>query len=354
MRNERDTAMTRMLSEILEQPRVLSGIEKENQEVISALVEELGRRKIQHIIFAARGTSDHASMYGGYLLSIYNGLVTSLAMPSCVTLYNSNIHYDSDMVIGVSQSGKAADALAVLEQGKRSGAVTVAITNDKGSPMAETASYHLYCAAGPEISVAATKTFTAEMYLLGLLTANWSGNDRLLDALRALPQYAATLLYEYQDIICEQAQKFRYINEGFVLSRGITYPMALEAALKVQETCYIKMKGYASSDFYHGPLAQIDADVPVIVFAAKGDAFADTIAMIEKITNLGVDPLIVTNDAELASGKALSILLPDTGCEATQAFLFAIFIQRFAEYLSVSKGLNPDQPRLLKKVTITK
>lgn len=346
--------MTKMLSEILEQPSVLAGIEKKNEAALAELVEELGRRDIRHIIFAGRGTSDHASIYGGYLLSIYRGLVTALAMPSCVTLYQSDIDYHSDLVIGVSQSGCAADALAVLEQGKRSGAVTVAVTNDPESPMAKAAKYHLFCAAGLEVSVAATKTFTAQMYLLALLTARWSGNAGLLGALRRLPAQAGEMLASCQDDICRESERYRYMTEGFVLARGIAYPIALENALKVQETCYVKMKGFAISDFYHGPLAQVDADMPVILLASKGGAFEDVEAINEKLGSLGVEPLVVTNDAAFAGQNEYSVLLPDTGCEATEAFLFAIFAQRFAESLSGLRGLNPDRPRLLKKVTITK
>ena len=346
--------MTKMLKEILEQPKVLAGIEKENESTLKALVLELKGKNINHVIFAGRGTSDHASIYGQYLLGIYKGVVSALAIPSCITLYDGNLDMANDLVIGVSQSGKAADALAVIEHANNQGAITVAITNDKASPMAKAAKYHLYCAADLEVSVAATKTFTAQMYLIALLTAYWSENGELLDSLRKLPGFAEQMLENCQENIESHIERFRYMKEGFVLSRGITYPIALEAALKIQETCYIKMKGYAISDFYHGPLAQLDSDVPVIILASKGKISDDVKAIYEKIEEIGIQPLVVTDDVLLCNNLKNSILLPNTGCEATQAFLFAIFAQRFAEYLSVSKGLNPDAPRLLKKVTITK
>lgn len=347
--------MTHMLSEILEQPAVLAGIEKQNGPVLKALVEEIRRRDVRHVVFAGRGTSDHASIYGGYLLSIYCGLVTALAMPSCITLYNSNIDYGNDLVVGVSQSGCAADALAVLEQAKRGGAVTVAVTNDPDSPMAKAAKYHLYCAAGPEISVAATKTFTAQMYLLALLAAGWSANRELLGALRRVPEAAVHLLETGQEQICKQAERFRDITGGFVLSRGISYPIALEAALKVQETCGIRMKGYAGSDFYHGPLAQAGAGTPVILMAPLGRALEDIKALLKRLAEIGVSPLVVTNDAGLAAGGPYdSITLPDAGSEAAQAFLFTLFAQLFAQHLAVSRGFDPDSPLLLKKVTVTR
>lgn len=346
--------MTKMLKEILEQPTVLAGVEKENEATLKALVNELNERKINHTVFAARGTSDHASIYGQYLLGIYKGVVCALAIPSCITLYNGKLDLSGDLVIGVSQSGEAADALAVIERGNSQGAVTLAITNAINSPMAKTAKYHLNCNAGLEESVAATKTFTSQMYLLALLTAYWSENSELLKLLRELPKHSESMLKNMGDAISRQVDRFRYIKEGFVLARGICYPIALETTLKIQETCYIKMKGYAVSDFYHGPLAQVDTDMPIIILAQKGAAFDDTKVMIDKITSLGTQVLVVTDDSQLACDMEQSVLIPDTGGEVTAAFLFAIFAQYFAELLSVSKGLNPDKPRLLNKVTITK
>jgi glucosamine--fructose-6-phosphate aminotransferase (isomerizing) len=346
--------MTKMLAEILEQPKILAGIEKENEVTLKKLVTELNEREIKHALFAGRGTSDHASIYGQYLFGIYKGVVSALAIPSCITLYDGKLELKDYLVIGVSQSGRAADAMAVLEQGNECGAVTVAITNDKESPMAKCAKYHLYCNANLEESVAATKTFTAQMYLIALLTAYWSNNTLLLANLRKLPTFAEEMLKNCQNDIEKHVERFRFMKEGFVLSRGITYSVALEAALKIQETCYIKMKGYAISDFYHGPLAQLDSDVPVIILAPKGKISEDIKAISEKIEEIGIQPLIVTDDIWLNKNSENAVLLPYTGCEATQTFLFAIFAQRFAEYLSVSKGLNPDSPRLLKKVTITK
>ena len=346
--------MTKMLSEILKQPAILSRIEKENKNTLNKLVEELDEKNIKHALFAGRGTSDHASIYGQYLFGIYKGVVSALAIPSCITLYDGKLDLKDDLVIGVSQSGKAADALAVLQQGNECGAITVAITNDKESPMAKCAKYHLFCFANLEQSVAATKTFTAQMYLIALLTAYWSKNTELLDNLRKLPDFAKEMLKDCQDKIENHVDYFRFMTEGFVLSRGITYSVALETALKIQETCYIKMKGYTISDFYHGPLAQLNSDVPVIILAAKGKISEDVKVICAKLKEIGVQPLVVTDDITLSEHSVNFILLPYTGCEATQAFLFAIFAQRFAEFLSVSKGLNPDRPRLLKKITITK
>jgi glucosamine--fructose-6-phosphate aminotransferase (isomerizing) len=152
--------MTKMLNEIFQQPKVLEGIENENKDTLTALVKELNEKKINHAVLSGRGTSDHAAVYGQYMLGIYKNVVTALAIPSCITLYNGKPDMANDLVIGISQSGEAADALAVIETANSQGAVTVAITDNKQSPMAKIAKYHLYCNAGLEESVAATKTFT--------------------------------------------------------------------------------------------------------------------------------------------------------------------------------------------------
>jgi len=346
--------MTKMLNEIFQQPKVLEGIENENKDILTALVKELNEKKINHAVLSGRGTSDHAAVYGQYMLGIYKNVVTALAIPSCITLYNGKPDMANDLVIGISQSGEAADALAVIETANSQGAVTVAITDNKQSPMAKIAKYHLYCNAGLEESVAATKTFTAQMYLLALLTAYWSGSSELLNSLRTLPDSLKKAVESISSIVMPRVERYRYMEEGFVLARGFCYSIALEMALKIQETCYIKMQGYAVSDFYHGPLAQINSEVPVIILAPVGEAFEDLEAMIDRITSMGTQVMVVTDDKALAKKYENSVLLAALGSEATSVFLFAVFAQCFAEHLSVSKGLNPDSPRALKKITITK
>jgi glucosamine--fructose-6-phosphate aminotransferase (isomerizing) len=346
--------MTKMLEEILQQPEVLRKIEDKNKDTLTKIANEVKQKAIVNATFAARGTSDHASIYGQYLLAIHCGIVSSLAMPSTITLYGAKLNLEKTLVIGVSQSGKAADALAVLEQGNECGAITVAVTNDENSPMAKTAKYHLFCNAGLEVSVAATKTFTSQLYLMALLTAYISDNKTLISSLNSVPSKLDELIKSVGTDIEKNVNRMRYIREGFCLSRGISYAIALEASLKIQETCYIKMKGYAVSDFYHGPMAQLDPDVPVILYAPSGASANDHKDMIEKILSIGAAPLIVTCDSKLKDLYENVVVLPATGVEETDVYMFAVFAQLFAEKLSVSKGLNPDAPRLLNKVTITR
>ncbi len=346
--------MTLMLQEIKQQADVLKRLEETNREALTALTAILRKKKIHHVIFAGRGTSDHAGIYGQYLLGMTMGIVSGSAMPSLVTLYDASLDFSSTLVIGISQSGKAADAIAVLNRAKDSGAITVSVTNDEDSPMAKASEYHLFCNAGPEISVAATKTFTAQLGLMYLLTAYWKQDRDMLSDFAALPARIAEL-----DALCDEkidalAARFRYARDGFVLSRGISYPIALETTLKLQETCYIRMKGYAISDFYHGPLAQVDRDVPILVLEGGGCAEQGNRDMIDRLCEIGAEPLVVTADAAYAATKPLSFVIPETNRESTKPFLFAVFAQRFAEALCSIRGLNPDAPRNLKKVTITR
>lgn len=344
--------MTKMLSEILEQPKVLKELYSKNETVLKNLAADIRKRNIKHAVFAARGTSDHASTYAKYLLGIYCGMSSALAVPSAITLYGANFDFTNDLVVGVSQSGKAADALEVIGAGNEDGGITVAATNDCASPMARSAKYHLDCSAGPELSVAATKTFTSEMMLLGLLTALLSENGELLSDLNSVHTAVSRTIDTAFPEIEKLASRYTFVEDGFVLGRGIIYPVALETALKIQETCYVKMKGYPNSDFYHGPIAQVDNGTFVILLAPKGKAFEDSVAMAKKLSETGAELLVFTNDEELAS-QYRSVLLPDVA-EAVAPFVFAPAIQYFAQCLSLSKGLNPDSPRMLKKVTITK
>ena len=346
--------MTKMLEEIKQQPSVLSQLEEANRETLNALIKEMKVKNIKNAVLAGRGTSDHACIFAQYVLGLTCGIVTGLAIPSLLTLYRCKPDFSSHLVIGISQSGKAADALSLIDAANTSGGISVAITNDPESPMALAAKYHLYCNAGPEISVAATKTFTAQMGLVLLLAAYLTENETLLAAFRRLPDAMRKLDELCDEKITETALSFRYMKDGFVLSRGITYPVALESMLKIQETCYVKMRGYAVSDFYHGPLAQVDAETPVIVLTPNGVTHQDHLDMIDRLRSIGTQPLVVAPENSDALSGTNQFAIPDTGNEITDAFLFAMFAQRFSECLCGLKGLNPDAPRNLKKVTVTR
>ena len=355
---------TLMWKEINETPRVFGEIQAVNSDVMSALVKDIKSGNAKNFVAAARGTSDHALIYFKYVLEVNSEYTVGLSAPSVVTLYKGKINYANSIVIGCSQSGKAEDVLEVIKKANEQGAITIAVTNDTQSPMAKEAKYHLYCSAGLESSVAATKTFSAQLFVLLWLAAELSNNKEDLMFLKNLKTEINKVIPKIDALTTKYADKFKDMKSGFVLSRGVTYPIALEATLKLQETCYIQMKGYAGSDFYHGPMAMVNPETPVIIYCAenKGDeemknlVRADQIKCIEKMLSLGAPVLLVTNDLLLKGKFAkcndayLDFSVPEEVC----MFAFAIFAQMLACKISCAIGNNPDSPRALNKVTITK
>ena len=355
---------TLMWKEIAETPRIFGEIQSVNENVMSELVKVIKNGNATNFVAAARGTSDHALIFFKYVLEVSSKYTVGLSAPSVVTLYNGKINYSNSIVIGCSQSGKAADVLEIIKKGNEQGAITIAVTNDKDSPIAREAKFHLFCSAGLESSVAATKTFSAELFIMLWLASELSDNKENLLILRNLKTEIKKIIPQIDELTTKYCNKFKDMKSGFVLSRGMTYPIALEAALKLQETCYIQMKGYAGSDFYHGPMAMVNETTPVIIYCAQNKTNPeiqrlvreDQIKCIEKMISLNADVLLVTNDCVLVNkfAKCNDALINFGVSEEFAMFVFALFAQMFACKISCAIGNNPDEPRALNKVTITK
>jgi Glucosamine 6-phosphate synthetase, contains amidotransferase and phosphosugar isomerase domains len=346
--------MINLEKEIREQPQVLKNIKSANIDTINAIIADVKSTDIDNVYFAARGTSDHACIYAQYLFGIYLGLPCALATPSVVSMYNGKLCLKNSLVFGVSQSGKAEDVLSVIRRANENGTITVAITNNLDSPLAKEAKYHLYCNAGAETSIAATKTFTSQMYLLALLCGTWAENNEFLTNLENVPNNIERLLAYVPYQIGEEVWRFKNTTSAVVLARGLNYPIALEGALKILETNNMKMKGYPISDFWHGPLAQVAKGDAVIVLAAKGVMLADAKAMINRLNEIGASVIVITDDYDVSQTYEMSLKIPDSGSEAVSPFLFAVTMQLIALKLTVAKGIDPDASKVLNKVTITK
>ena len=219
--------------------------------------------------------------------------------------------------------------------------------------MASTAKHHLYCAAGEEKSIAATKTFTSEAYLLALLCGLIAEDNTFLDELSQVPAAISRLLDECIPQIKAIAEITKDISGAVVLGRGMVYPIALEGALKILETNKYKMRGYPVSDFYHGPVAQLAADDVAILLAASGPVFDDAIAMLEKLDTVGARSVVITDDAALSEVRD-SVLIPKVKSDLTSPFLFAVVMQLLAAHLTIIRGIDPDRSDVIRKVTITK
>lgn len=356
---------TLMWKEISETPNAFINAKKANGEVMAELVSAIKNSGKTNFIAAGRGTSDHALIYFKYVLECYSPYTVGLAAPSVITMYDGKTDLGKSVVVGCSQSGKAADVIEVLKRANAQNAITVAITNDENSPMAKVAKFHLFCAAEEEKSVAATKTFSAQLFLLLWLAGELSENKRLIDGVNGLNAEITKVFPKIDELTTKYADKFNWMKSGFVLSRGITYAIALEATLKLQETCYIQMKGYAGSDFYHGPMAMVNDKTPVFIYCAKNVASktsaelvkADQKKCIDKMIELSAPVLVITNDKDICaeySDTANVACFDFEHDEAITMFGFALFAQMLACKISCGIGNNPDSPRALNKITITK
>lgn len=345
--------MVQMWNEILEQPNVLKRCMEKNSSLIKQIISEIHMKCINSICIAARGTSDHAAVYGKYVLELMTGYPVALAASSVITVYQKTLDFKNCLVIGISQSGRAADVLEVIRSANMQGALTISITNSPDSPIANESKYHLNCEAGLEKSIAATKTFTTEIFLLAQLAAEWSNNEESRSELKNLPK-TLSQVFDISSLIEEKAKRYRFMNECFVLARGINYAVSLEAALKIQETTYVRAKAFATSDFQHGPIAMIERNMPVIVFAPDGPSLGDVTDMINKLSQSDVELLVISNKEELLGIGSCSFSIPYTNNDLISPFYNVTVAQMFACQLALIKGLDPDKPRGLNKVTVTR
>ena len=343
--------MKLMYEEIYKQATIIRSIKPLIEPTLQGILKAYKVARPTHIIVAARGSSDNACNYFKYLVEVYLGIPVSFAAPSVVTLYGTVMDYHHSMVIGVSQSGQAQDVLAILKMAKKQNAIVISITNDEASPMAKIADHHLDMNAGIERSVAATKTFMAELYSLGLLVATLEGK-KLAPLFETVPTHLESL-YSMESEIFKATEHYQLVNESYVLARGYLYSVAQESALKIQETCYINAKAYSISDFHHGPFAVLDSKSHVILFMNSGKTYQDTFEMAKKIKSTGAHLTILSDVSTLELSPDLTITMPSID-EVLAPFTYIFVMQLFAYKASILRGNNPDVPRGLKKITITK
>jgi glucosamine--fructose-6-phosphate aminotransferase (isomerizing) len=254
-------------------------------------------------------------------------------------------------VIGVSQSGEGEDINLVLENARDCGAYTVGITNEPRSSMTRIVDETLVMHGGRERSVAATKTFTGQMMLFYMLASELGGSSPTL-AYEAIPDFAARAL-EQKPALLELVQRYVFMENCVVVGRGLAYANAYELALKLMETCYVVAERFSSADFLHGPLAMVERHFPVILFAPPGVMLAGVKDLIGRLKELHADTLVITGDLEAASACSRAIILPREIDEFLAPIPYIIPGQLFAALLAEAKGLNPDAPRSLSKVTRT-
>jgi glutamine---fructose-6-phosphate transaminase (isomerizing) len=331
-----------MAAEIAEQPAVLARVLEDTAAVREASAR-IRRAAPRFLLAAARGTSDHAALYAKYLAEIRLGLPAGLASPSSMTVYGSRPNLADVLFLAVSQSGGSPDLVDSTAAARDCGALTVAVTNAPDSPLAAAAEIHVDIRAGAERAVAATKTYTAELLALYLLLSGDLLTDKSGPA-GALPDAAArTLAFAAPD---EVAAHYADVDRLVVTGRGYSYPSAREAALKLMETSYLSAQAFSGADLLHGPLAMIDAKVPVVAITSPGRGGAAMMPVVERLRDNGA--------AVLQVGPADGLPVATDGiAEELLPILEILPLQRLALRLALDRGSNPDNPRGLSKVTRT-
>jgi glucosamine--fructose-6-phosphate aminotransferase (isomerizing) len=338
-----------MLEEIADQPAVLERTIAAEREKLTRIGDFLRQKDVDLIVLVARGSSDNAALFGRYLLEITTGIPVSLCAPSVFTLYNAKLRLKRAVVVGVSQSGEGEDINAVLDSAKRFGAFTIAVTNEAGSTMARIADDTLLIHAGRERSVAATKTYTGQMLHFYMLAS--AVGDRRIDYYK-IPSLVSEALKLDTDVR-GLVERYLFMENCVVVGRGLNYGNAYELGLKLMETCYVVAERFSSADFLHGPLAVVERRFPVILFGPNGVTKKATVELLEKLSELKADSLSITNDPEVAKLSSGSMRLPEEIDEFLTPIPFIVPAQLFAAHLSEAKGLDPDAPRSLTKVTKT-
>jgi glucosamine--fructose-6-phosphate aminotransferase (isomerizing) len=347
-----ELATTHVYREIHEQPDVMRRLLAEERDAASALAGAIRARGVDHVIIAARGTSDNAARYAQYLLGSVNRLPVGLAAPSLFSIYGTPPRFGNALVLGVSQSGKSPDIVAVLAEARRQGALTATITNVPDSDLARTSEFVIDLHAGEEKSVAATKTYTAELGAIGLLSATLSGDAAQMQMLMRAPDFMAETLAMQGDVRAI-AERYRYMASCVAVGRGFNFATAFELALKLKEMTYTVVEPYSSADFLHGPVALIHGGFPVIVVAPSGKMLPDLQAFIEAAKTAQAELLVISDDdATLRSGR-MALPLSKGAPEWLSPVTAIIPGQLFAMSLAHARDLDPDHPRGLHKVTET-
>jgi glucosamine--fructose-6-phosphate aminotransferase (isomerizing) len=339
-----------MRSELGEGPAIVEGLLGAALGQVDEVARAVRARPIDLAVIAARGTSDHAAIYAQYILGARNGLLVAPAAPSLVSLYGAPPRLRNALVLGISQSGRSPDVVAVLAESRRQGALTVAVTNDRTSELAAAAEYIVELEAGEERAVAATKTYLAEIAVIAMLSAALSGDQASQDELRALPAALRTAL-EQEALVARLAESWAEESRCAILARGFHYATAREWALKLKELAYVLADPYSAADFQHGPIALVGEGYPILAVATTGPALD---GMTELLTRLSAARarLIVLSDAAGLSGIGDVVALP-TVPEWLSPLVAILPAQLFAYHLARARGLDTENPRNLSKVTLT-
>lgn len=341
-------------SEILEQPQRLEALLESQRKTVEEVARAIAERDISYVFLTARGTSDNAGRYANYLLGGMNGLPLALATPSLFTYYRRPPKLKGALVVGISQSGQSPDIVSVMEEGRRQGCMTLAITNATDSPLAKAAEFVVDIDAGPERSVAATKTYAAELMAIAMLSAALNPQGVQWENLAKVPGWVEQAI-GHDDAIGAAVERYKYVNHCVVLGRGYNYATAFEWALKLKELCYVEAEPYSPADFQHGPIAMVERGFPVLAVVAKGAVAESLMPMLEHLKReLLAEVLVVSNMQEALAISKPSFALAADIPETLTPLVGIVPGQLMAYHLTQVKGYDPEKPRIIQKVTETR
>jgi glutamine---fructose-6-phosphate transaminase (isomerizing) len=329
--------MSRFRAEIDEQPDVAARLLEHGARSAHEIGERIRAAATRGIVIAARGSSDNAALYAKYLFGARNRALVALAAPSLFTHYARPPRMDGNCVIGISQSGESPDVIAVVEEGRRQGAPTLAITNDAGSKLARAAEMVLALEAGPEVSVPASKTYTASLLALAMISQAIDPDEKFGAALGTVPDAMRRTLHDEARV--EPLVAPLTGPRAVVLGRGFNFSTAEEVALKLSETSYVLARAWSLADFEHGPIAIVDAGLPVLILDGGGPVAAGLALLRERLDAKGCHVLYMRDESGLP--------------EELTPLTLTVLGQLLAHQVAVARGMDPDRPRTIQKVTRT-
>lgn len=337
---------THMAHEVAEIPEATQRFLTQSAAQIQAAAAAMRQSNPNLIVTVARGSSDHAATYLKYAVELLAGVPVASVGPSIASIYGRPLHLTNAACIGISQSGKSPDIVAMTEAARAGGALTIAITNFADAPMAQAAAHCLPLAAGEEKSVAATKTFVSSVVAGLALLAEWQDDAALRKAVADLPRaFAEALKQDWSPL----SNRLSRAQQAFVLGRGPGFAIAAEMALKFKETCGLHAEGYSAAEVLHGPSAIVQERFPVLALAVEDAALPQITATAERLAAQGADVFITG-----AAAKGCTTLPAVTGLHPLVAPLVTgVSFYHFVEQLARRRGFDPDTPPHLRKVTQT-
>ena len=341
----------RMRTEIIQQPDAITATLAAGTDKIRALADHLRKDGVNHVLLVARGTSDNAAMYGRYVFSVISHKITTMMPPSLLTVYDVPFDFRNTFVLGISQSGESVSVLEFLDEARKRGAITCGLTNTANSPIRSVVDHLLVTYAREETSVPATKTYTTALAVLHQLATLWAGDLARARQIYDVHKWMQAVL-EQESVVSQHAERYRYMDSCSVMARGLNFFSALETALKIAQCAQVVPTPYSGADFLHGPVASIAPGFPCFIFAPNGKSLQSMAELLSTLLERDAETFVIANNAHLLDDATISVRTPDMP-EELAPLVEVLVGQLLALHMSLHKGIDPDAPPGVAKVTLT-